>query len=121
MCVTALGFVTNRIPTLDAMNLGGRLRYCGDAWQKVCSTGSWVYQVVITGYKKPLRSPPLQRVVRPNPPAKGPAHDVLVQEAIGLKAKGAVSSVSHESGEYIYLLFGTKAQEPGEVSSHPKS
>ena len=35
LLITALGLVVNRIPVLNNIPIGGRLRHCIDAWKKV--------------------------------------------------------------------------------------
>ena len=109
MMVTSAGFIIDRIPTLHCMRLGGRLMHCAQSWKLVCGdTCNWVYNVVTTGYKMPFKSVPNQRVI------SGPAHDVLVREAADLIAKGAVSKVTPEEGQYISQYFAVpKLRSPG--------
>jgi hypothetical protein len=104
MMVTAVGLVVNMIPTLDILSLAGRISQCIGSWRKVC-TNNWVCNVVEFGYKIPLKYVPRQFKVPGNPPVTEDAHKVLVDEAIGLKKKGAVSVVEHTSGEYISSYF----------------
>ena len=115
MLVTTAGFITDRIPTLHCMKLGGRLKHCADSWKLVCGNKcNWVYNIVTTGYKMPFKSIPQQRVVRDNPFVSGPAHDVLVKEAADLIAKGAVSKVSPEDGQFVSQYFAVpKIRSPG--------
>ena len=111
--VTAVGLVTSCIPKLDSLPLAGRLKYCIDSWRIVCSN-SWVCNVVEYGYKIPLKYPPMQRNIPTNPRVVGPAHEILISEAIELKKKAAVSVVSHTKGEYISSYFAVpKPRSPG--------
>ena len=113
LMVASVGLVLDYIPTLDSLPLGGRLRHCVQNWRIICDN-SWVMGVVEFGYKIPLKYPPFQRKPPANPPVSGPAHDVLVAEAIGLKAKEAVSVVDHTPGEYISSYFAVpKPRSPG--------
>ena len=113
LLVTAVGIVCDNIPTLDSLPLGGRLRHCIDNWKVICKN-SWVMGVVEHGYKIPMKYPPYQRRPPQNPPASGPAYDVLIKEAEDLKAKEAVSVVNHTPGEYISSYFAvTKPRSPG--------
>ena len=92
MLVTSLGIVTAFLPKLEAYPLGGRIQYFIDNWRKV-TDNQWVLSVVEFGYKIPLKFLPFQKRVPKNPPATGSAHSVLVNEAIDLKKKHAVSVV----------------------------
>ena len=113
MLVTTVGLLLDNIPTLDMLPLGGRLRHCVQNWRIICQN-SWVLGVVEYGYKIPLKFPPFQRNPPTNPSVSGPAYDVLVQEAIGLKTKEAVSVVDHCPGEYISSYFAVpKPRSPG--------
>ena len=113
MLITTVGLCLDNLPTLDMLPLGGRLRHCVQNWKIVCQN-SWVLGVVENGYKIPLKFPPYQRNPPTNPSVSGPAYDVLVQEAIGLKAKEAVSVVDHIPGEYISSYFAVpKPRSPG--------
>ena len=113
MMVTAVGLVVDRIPSLDNLPLAGRISQCIEGWRKVC-TNNWVCNVVEFGYKIPLKYVPRQYKVPGNPPVTDAAHKVLVDEAIGLKKKGAVSVVEHTTGEYISSYFAVpKPRSPG--------
>ena len=70
--------------------------------------------VVEHGYKIPMKYPPYQRRPPQNSPAYGPAYDGLINEAVDLKAKEAVSVVDHTPGEYISSYFAVaKPRSPG--------
>ena len=113
MMVTAVGLVVNMIPALDKLPLAGRISRCIDGWRKIC-TNNWVCNVVEFGYKIPLKYIPRQYKVPGNPPVSDAAHEVLIDEAIGLKKKGAVSVVGHATGEYISSYFAvSKLRSPG--------
>ena len=93
--------------------MGGRLSQCIDAWRKVCNN-SWVCNVVEFGYKIPLKFKPKQKKIPTNPQVTDSALNVLVREAKELKAKKAVSVVSHCEGEYISSYFAVpKLRSPG--------
>ena len=89
MLITAIGLVTDNIPRLNLLPVGGRLRYCLDNWKQICSN-NWVVSVIRDGYKIPMKWIPRQFKIPSNPPASDKAYDVLVQEAIDLKTKLAV-------------------------------
>ena len=113
MMVTAVGLVVNMIPALDKLPLAGRISRCIDGWRKIC-TNNWVCNVVEFGYKIPLKYIPRQYKVPGNPPVSDAAHEVLIDEAIGLKKKGAVSVVGHATGGYISSYFAVpKLRSPG--------
>ena len=50
MMVTALGLVTQYLPTMETFPLGGRIQYYIDNWRKICSN-QWVLNTVEFGYK----------------------------------------------------------------------
>ena len=104
MLVTSLGIVTSFLPKLESYPLGGRIQYFIDNWRKV-TDNQWVLSVVEFGYKIPLKFLPCQKRVPKNPPATGSAHAVLVNEAIDLKKKHAVSVVNPVQGQYISSYF----------------
>ena len=104
MLVTSLGIVTAFLPKLESYPLGGRIQYFIDNWKKV-TDNQWVLSVVEFGYKIPLKFLPCQKRVPKNPPATGSAHAVLVNEAIDLKKKHAVSVVNPVQGQYISSYF----------------
>ena len=104
LLITTLGFVVNRIPVLHNIPIGGRLRLCIDAWKRVTSN-NWVCNVISDGYKIPFKSIPHQYNPPTNPPTKGPAYDVLVQEAIALQNKVAVVPAAPLEGQYISTYF----------------
>ena len=113
MMVTAVGLIVDHIPLLNSLPLGGRLSQCIDAWRKVCNN-SWVCNVVEFGYKIPLKFKPKQKKIPTNPQVTDSALNVLVKEAKELKAKKAVSVVSHCEGEYISSYFAVpKLRSPG--------
>ena len=113
MMVTAVGLLVDRIPTLDSLPLGGRLRHCIDGWRKICNN-SWVCNVVEFGYNIPFKFKPKQNKIPSNPQVSSLAHDVLKNEAIDLKAKGAVRVATHCAGEYISSYFAVpKPRSPG--------
>ena len=101
------------IPALDKLPLAGRISRCIDGWRKLYTT-NWVCNVVEFGYKIPLKYIPRQYKIPSNPPVSDAAHRVLIDEAIGLKKKGAVSVVEHATGEYISSYFAVpKLRSPG--------
>ena len=102
--VKSVGLSTDNIPSLDAMPVGGRLTHCIDNWKIVC-TRKWVLDVVSKGYRIPMNNVPVQHSIPPNPAAAGLAHDILVAEALDLKAKHAIKVVDHVEGEYISSYF----------------
>ena len=103
MMVTTVGLLVDRIPVLDILPLGGRLKRCIDGWCLITSN-SWLCNVEY-GYKIPLKFIPKQRIIPTNPKSIGPAYDILVSETNDLKAKEAVVAVSHTPGEYIISYF----------------
>ena len=104
MLFTTLGFVLDHIPTLSSIPLGGRISQFVNNWRLInCS--DWVLNVVEFGYSIPLRKIPKQKRLPKNPKATGAAYDVLVDEALQLKAKGAVKAVTSCEGEYISSYF----------------
>ena len=102
--VKSVGLSTDNIPSLDAMPVGGRLTHCIDNWRLVCSR-KWVLDIVSKGYKIPLKNVPVQYSIPPNPAVTGQAHEILIAEAIDLKAKQAIAVVDHVEGEYISSYF----------------
>ena len=74
----------------------------------------WVCNVIETGYKIPFKHLPRQRKVPSNPQAVGPAHDILVQEALNLQTKHAVVEATPCLGQYISSYFAIpKLRSPG--------
>ena len=104
MMVTAMGLVTSTIPALHELPLGGRIANCIDNWRQVVQN-DWVLSIVEEGYRIPLNSLPFQRKTPPNPSASGEAHNVLVNEALDLKLKAAVSVVSPEPSQFLSSYF----------------
>ena len=104
MLFTTLGFVLDHIPTLSSIPLGGRIRHFVDNW-KLINCSDWVLNVVEFGYSIPLREIPKQKHLPKNPKATGSAFDVLVEEALQLKSKGAVKAVTSCDGQYISSYF----------------
>ena len=111
--VSSLGLAVDLIPTLDKLPLAGRLSLCVDGWRIICKN-SWVNNVIEFGYKIPLKMFPRQKKIPVNPSVSADAYKVLVDEAQGLKAKGAVSVAEHTKGEYISGYFAVpKLRSPG--------
>ena len=104
MMVTAVGLITSAIPALHQLPLGGRISKCINNWRKIIDN-DWVLNVVEEGYRIPLNSLPFQRKIPSNPLVSGEAHNVLVNEALDLKLKAAVSVVSPEPSQYISSYF----------------
>ena len=112
--VTSTGLCLENIPALDAMPIGGRVRQCVPNWRIICSN-SWVLNVVEQGYCIPLETIPRQESIPSNPAACGEAHDILVNEALTLKEKSAISVVEHSKDEYISSYFAVpKPNRPGQ-------
>ena len=104
LMVTAVGLVVETIPSIHEIPLGGRLRVCIENWKKIVSN-DWVLNVVEFGYSIPLKHLPLQNKIPRNPPTTGEAHQVLVKEALDLKAKAAVSVVTPVDDQYLSSYF----------------
>ena len=104
LMVTAVGLVVETIPTIHEIPLGGRLRVCIDNWKKIVSN-DWVLSVIEFGYSIPLKHLPSQHKIPKNPPTTGEAHQVLVKEALDLKAKAAVSVVTPVDNQYLSSYF----------------
>lgn len=102
--VTAMGLVTSTIPALHELPLGGRIANCIANWRQIVDN-DWVLSIVEEGYRIPLSSLPFQRKIPSNPSASGEAHNVLVNEALDLKLKAAVSVVSPEPSQFISSYF----------------
>ena len=104
LLITALGFVIKRIPWLNKLPIGGRLRHCSESW-KVVSNSNWVNNVVSEGYRIPFKYVPRMKFPPSNPVAHGPAYDVLVSEAEALQQKNAIFPVEPCEGHYISSYF----------------
>ena len=104
MLVTTVGLVIDQIPKLENLPLGGRISHCIDNWRKTCNN-KWVLNVVEFGYKIPLKFKPKQRKIPLNLSVSDAAFEVLKSEALDLKAKHAVTEVSHVEDEYISSYF----------------
>ena len=102
--LTTIGLLTDSLPFLHGLLIGGRLAYCVKAW-KLVANNNWVVNVVRFGYKMPLRSKPYQTRPPKNPTVAADAHQVLVTEADGLLAKGAVHVVEPEDGQFLSSYF----------------
>ena len=113
MLVTTVGLVIDKIPKLENLPLGGRISHCIDNWRKICNN-KWVLNVVEFGYKIPLKFKPKQRRIPSNPTVSDAAFEVLKSEALDLKAKHAVTEVSHVENEYISSYFAVpNPRSPG--------
>ena len=113
LSITAIGLSVARLPFVHALALGGRLKHCFNEWVKI-GASSWVVNVISEGYKIPFRRVPKQSKIPSNPEASPDAFEVLVREADGLKAKGAVRACEPEDGEYISSYFAVpKLRSPG--------
>jgi hypothetical protein len=111
--VTTIGLAVDIIPALDKLPLAGRISSCVNGWKIICNN-SWVCSVVEFGYKIPLKFLPRQFRIPVNPSVSGAAHQVLIDEAIGLKNKAAVSVVEPIKGQYISSYFAVpKPRSPG--------
>ena len=70
--------------------------------------------MVSEGYKIPLRSVPVQKSWPGNPKVKGPAFEVLAQEATDLLAKESVAPVTPVKGQFVSSYFSmAKGRSPG--------
>ena len=104
MLITAIGLSVSSILPLHSLVSGGRLIHCVAAW-KTITENTWVRNVVRFGYRIPLRCKPVQHKIPSNPSSTGDAHQVLVEEALGLLKKGAVREVKDVEGQYISSYF----------------
>ena len=102
--ITSLGIVLSSIPALHSLAIGGRLLQCVSAW-KLITDNLWVTNVIRFGYKIPFKSKPFQSGVPSNPKVSPEAHEVLVQEALGLLDKKAIVEVGHHPDEFISSYF----------------
>ena len=110
---TTQGFIVHRLPFLNKIPIGGRLKLCTDSWKKV-SSSSWVLNVVSEGYKIPSKYVPVQCKIPSNPPSTGAAYNVLVEEAKALHLKLAIAPAKPIEGQYISSYFAVpKARSPG--------
>ena len=104
MLITAFGLIVENIPSLHLLCIGGRLAHCVQAW-KVITDSKWIINVTRFGYKIPLKQKPKQSKAPTNPTVSPEAHQVLVDEALGLLEKGAIKEVFNEPDEYISSYF----------------
>ena len=104
MLVSSFGIDTTVLPTMESIPLGGRIKYFIDNW-RVVTDNEWVLSVVEYGYQIPLKSVPVQKKIPKNPDVNESAFQVLVQEAIELKNKLAVTVVESCPGQYISSYF----------------
>ena len=102
--ITAVGLLVDKLPLLHNKPIGGRLRFCHEAWVTL-TDNSWVCNVVRDGYKIPLRYLPFQRFQPVNPSVNKDAEKVLDDEAEALLLKQAISSVSAIPGQYVSSYF----------------
>ena len=66
------------------------------------------------GYKIPFKFIPTQCIWPKNPKIYGPAHEVLVQEAVDLLAMKSIAPVDPVKGQFVSSYFAvTKALSPG--------
>ena len=108
-----MGFLIKKIPLLHKIPIGGRLSKCLKSW-KLISQSSWVCSVIGEGYKIPFKYLPIQRKAPSNPPASGPALDILTQEAEGLELKRAIVPVEPCTDQFISSYFAVpKLRSPG--------
>ena len=105
MLVTAVGLITDSLPLLHNLPIGGRLIHCVYAL-KLLTTIRWVRNVVQKGYQIPLLFKPWQSKEPGNPKATNDdAHQVLVTEAQGLLDKCAIQEATPTSGQFISSYF----------------
>ena len=103
--VSDVGLDIDNISNVDSLPLGGRLTKFYDNWSKL-NCAEWVLSVIKEGYKIPLKSPPRQLKVPSNPKVvDSKAHEVLVNEANELLAKGAVTVVDPCEDQYVSTYF----------------
>ena len=113
LSITAIGLSVARLPFVHALALGGRLKHCFNEWVKI-GASTWVVNVISQGYKIPFRRVPKQNKIPSNPEGSLDAFEVLVREADGLKAKGAVKACESVDGQYISSYFAVpKLRSPG--------
>ena len=104
MLVCSLGLITETIPRLSLLSIGGRLGLCVGAW-KIITENKWVRNCVRFGYRLPLKSKPRQSKIPPNPKVSPEAYKVLKEEALGLLEKGAIKTVENLPGAFISSYF----------------
>lgn len=102
--VTAVGLLVDKLPFLHKKPIGGRIRFCHEAWIAL-TDNSWVCNVVRDGYKIPLRYFPFQKIQPVNPSVNKDAEKVLDDEAEALVLKQAIRSVSAIKGQYVSSYF----------------
>ena len=102
--VSSTGLCLDNIPSLHIKPIGGRLRYCLEAWQ-LLTNNSWVCNVIKEGYKIPLKYFPCQKNPPQNPSVNADAEKVLDDEAAALLIKHAIRVVKDLPGQYISSYF----------------